>query len=302
MTTTITTTAPAAPAVAESLDRRSTEKTRSSAEMAAAPVVAESVDREQLRLKKIAKFIRSGLDRPLSEDDPDIYYPSSDGEPLAESKLQFTPLTQTVHILDQRYRERADVFVAGNMLVYYRMNDSEVQVAPDVFVVFGVPDYPRDSYIIWRENGKVPDFVLEVASPSTYVRDMTEKRDIYASFGVTEYWRFDPTGGLFDPPLEGDRLVDSSYQSIPTDTDGDGILRGYSAVLELEICVRPELDLKLYDPAAGTWLRNLGDAEEALSASQDALALSNQENAALLARVRELEMQLQQQQSDAPEE
>ena len=290
MTTTITTTAPAAPAVAESLDRHITEKTLSSDEMAAAaPVVAESVDREQLRLKKIAKFIRSGLDRPLSEDDPDIYYPSSDGEPLAESKLQFTPLTQTVHILDQRYRERADVFVAGNMLVYYRMNDSEVQVAPDVFVVFGVPDYPRDSYIIWRENGKVPDFVLEVASPSTYVRDMTEKRDIYASFGVTEYWRFDPTGGLFDPPLEGDRLVDGAYQSIPTDTDEAGILRGYSAVLELEICVRPELDLKLYDPAVGTWLRNLGDAE-------DALAASNAENAALAARIRELETQLQRQQ------
>ena len=293
MTTTITTTAPAAPAVAESLDRHITEKTRSSAEMAATPVVAESVDREQLRLKKIAKFIRSGLDRPLSEDDPDIYYPSSDGEPLAETDFQFYPLTHTVHALRQRYRDRNDVYVAGNMLMYYRMNDNGVKVAPDVFVVFGVPNHRRDSYIIWRENGKAPDFVLEVASPGTYVRDMTEKRDIYASFGVTEYWRFDPTGGLFDPPLEGDRLVDGAYQSIPTDTDGAGILRGYSAVLELEICVRPELDLKLYDPAAGTWLRNLDDAEEALRASQDALDAANQKNAALLARIRELETQQQ---------
>ena len=259
--------------------------------MATAPIVAEPVDREQLRLKKIAKFVRSGLDRPLSEDDPDICYPSSDGEPLAETDFQFYPLTHTVHALAQRYRDRNDVYVAGNMLMYYRMNDNGVKVAPDVFVVFGVPNHWRDSYIIWRENGKAPDFVLEVASPSTYVRDMTEKRDIYASFGVAEYWRFDPTGTLFDPPLEGDRLVAGEYQSILTATDASGILRGYSAVLELEICVRPELELKLYDPATGTWLRNLGDAEAALNASQDALAAANQENAALLARIRELEMQ-----------
>ena len=254
-----------------------------------ATAVAESVDRERLRRQKIAKFIRSGLDRPLSEDDPDIYYPSSDGEPLAETDFQFYPLTHTVHALSQRYRDRNDVYVAGNMLMYYRMNDNEVRVAPDVFVVFGVPNHRRDSYIIWRENGKAPDFVLEVASPSTYVRDMTEKRDIYASFGVIEYWRFDPTGTLFNPPLEADRLAGGEYQSIPTATDASGILRGYSAVLELEICVRPELELKLYDPAAGTWLRNLDDAE-------DALAAANQENETLLARVRELETQLQQRQ------
>ena len=259
--------------------------------MVAAPTVAETLDREQLRLKKIAKFVRSGLDRPLSEDDPDICYPSSDGEPLAETDFQFYPLTHTVHALAQRYRDRNDVYVAGNMLMYYRMNDNGVKVAPDVFVVFGVPNHWRDSYIIWRENGKAPDFVLEVASPSTYVRDMTEKSDIYASFGVTEYWRFDPTGALFDPPLEGDRLVAGEYQSIPTATDASGILRGYSAVLELEICVRPELELKLYDPSTATWLRNLNDAEDALSTAQDALAAANQENAALLARIRELEMQ-----------
>ena len=263
---------------------------------APAPAAAETVDRERQRRQKIAQFIRSGLDRPLAEDDPDICYPSSDGEPLAETDFQFYPLTHTVHTLRQRYRDRNDVYVAGNMLMYYRMNDNGVRVAPDVFVVFGIPDYPRDSYIIWRESGKAPDFVLEVASPSTYVRDMTEKRAIYAAFGVAEYWRFDPTGEMFDPPLEGDRLANGAYQPIPTATDASGILRGYSAILELEICVRPELELKLYDPATAAWLRNLNDAEDALSAAQDALSESNQENATLLARIRELEAQLQQRQ------
>ena len=249
------------------------------------------VDQQRLIAKRVADFIRSGLDRPLSEDDPDIFYPSSDGEPLAESKLQFVPLTETVHVLERRYRGRGDVFVAGNMLIYYRMNDNEVRLAPDVFVVFGVEDYPRDSYVVWREDGKTPDFVMEIASPSTYSRDVTEKRAIYAALNVTEYWRFDPTGNLFTPELEGEQLVDGEYRPIPIapdDPDDDGILRGHSVVLELDICVRPERELKLYDPAAGVWLRNLDEAE-------DALAESNRQNEAQAARIRELEAQLQQQ-------
>ena len=275
---------------------------------------AEKIDHERRRAQKIVAFIRSGLDRPLAEDDPDIYYPSSDGEPLAESDLQFKPLTESVHVLRQRYRDRSDVYVAGNMLMYYRMNDNGVRVAPDVFVVFGVDNHPRDSYIIWRENGKAPDFVMEIASPGTYTKDMTEKRAIYAAFRVTEYWRFDPTGRLFTPALEGERLVDGEYQTIPTAVDDSGILRGSSSVLELEICVRPELELKLYDPASGTWLRNLEDAEDALNEAQaelnetqtelndtrNALAESSQQNAAMAARIRELEAQLSQRQPDAP--
>ncbi len=257
------------------------------------------LDQGQLIAKRVAEFIRAGLDRPLSEDDPDIFYPSSDGEPLAESDLQFTPLTQTVHMLRHYYRDQSDVYVAGNLLLYYRMNDNEVRVAPDVMVVFGVEGYPRDSYVVWREDGKPPDFVMEIASPSTYSRDITEKRAIYAALNVTEYWRFDPTGNLFTLALEGEQLVDGEYQPIPIAPDEDGILRGHSAVLELDICVRLELELKLYDPTTGVWLRNLNEAENALSETQGALAASMQQNEAQAARIRELEAQLRQQEREA---
>jgi Uma2 family endonuclease len=266
------------------------------------------VDQRQLIAKRVAEFIQAGLNRPLSEDDPDIFYPSSDGEPLAESKLQFTPLTETVHVLDRRYRDRADVFVAGNLLLYYRMNDNEVRVAPDVLVVFGVEDYPRDSYIVWREDGKIPDFVMEIASPSTYTRDLSEKRHIYAALGVTEYWRFDPTGKLFSPALEGERLANDEYEAIAVAADEAGILRGRSAVLELDICVRTELQLRLYDPATETWLRNLDESEDTLAETQDtlaetqdALAEIHQQNEAQAARIRELEAQLSQQGIGPPE-
>ena len=127
---------------------------------------------------------------------------------MAESDWQYVPLTETVSTLRVWFQDRPDVYVAGDMLVYYRMNDNLTRVAPDVYAVFGVSgNHRRDSWIVWRE-GKVPDFVLEIASPSTWQRDVTEKRSIYADMGVTEYWRFDPTGECFTPALAAERLVE----------------------------------------------------------------------------------------------
>ncbi len=119
-------------------------------------------------------------------EDPSIYYPESDGEPLAESDYQFCPLTDTVRTLGLHFAGRDDVYVAGNMLVYYRVNDVAARLAPDVFVVFGVDGHLRRSYFVWRE-GKGPDFVMEIASESTVANDPGEKRNRYAELGVAEY-------------------------------------------------------------------------------------------------------------------
>lgn len=204
-----------------------------------------------------------------AEDDLSIEYPSSDGEPMAENKWQYVAMTDTVSVLENRFLDRPDVYIGGDMLMYYRMNDNATRVAPDVFVVFeAAGKHFRDSWIVWRE-GKAPDFVMEVASPSTWRRDAAEKRDIYAGMGVTEYWRFDPTGEHFTPQLVGERLVGGEYQPITLETDGEGILRGRSDVLMLDICVRPGLELRLYDPESGQWLRTHRESEEALLAAED---------------------------------
>ena len=183
-----------------------------------------------------------------AEDDLSIEYPSSDGEPMAENKWQYVAMTDTVSVLENRFLDRPDVYVGGDMLMYYRMNDNATRVAPDVFVVFGAAGkHFRDSWIVWRE-GKAPDFVMEVASPSTWRRDAGEKRDIYAGMGVTEYWRFDPTGEHFTPQLVGERLAGGEYHPITLEMDSDGTLRGRSDVLTLDICAKPGLELRLYDP------------------------------------------------------
>ena len=214
-----------------------------------------------------------GEDRKLV-DDLSIDYPSSDGEPMAESDWQYIPLTETVSTLRIWFQDRPDVYVAGDMLVYYRMNDNRASIAPDVYAVFGVSgNHPRDSWIVWRE-GKAPDFVLEIASPSTWQRDATEKRDIYAGMGVTEYWRFDPTGECFTPALAAEMLNDGEYGPMSLTTDDNGILWGHSEVLGLDICVLPGLDFRLYDPVGGQWLRtHQEEATARLSAEAEVHAL-----------------------------
>ena len=195
-------------------------------------------------------------------DDLTIYYPSSDGEPMAETEWQYIPLTETVAALRHWFRHRPEVYVIGDMLVYYRMNRNDVRVAPDVFVVFGASgSRPRNSWLVWRE-GKAPDFVLEIASVGTWQRDAEEKRDIYAAMGVTEYWRFDPTGECFTPALLGETLVDGIYRTLPVVDDTAGVLRGYSPLLELEFRVEAERRLRVYNPATGERLRTLTESED----------------------------------------
>ena len=231
-------------------------------------------------------------------DDLTIDYPSSDGERMAETDFQYIPLTNTVSALRVRYHDRPDVYVAGDMLIYYRMNRSDLSIAPDVYAVFGAAgNHPRDSWLVWRE-GKAPDFVMEIASQSTWRRDVAEKRDIYAGMGVSEYWRFDPTGRFFTPPLVGEGLVDGEYQQLPVVADEAGILRGHSIIFELDICVRPGLDLRLFDPATGQWLPTHLEseagrlaAEAGRLAAEAALQASEAENA----RLREQLAQLRQQ-------
>ncbi len=217
------------------------------------------------------------------EEDLSIDYPSGDGEPMAENDWQWDAIADTVAALRNRYRERNDIYVAGDMLVYYRMNDNSTRVAPDVYVVFGANgNHRRMSWLTWRE-GKAPDFVLEVASPGTWEADAGRKRDVYAAMGVTEYWRFDPRSEFFVPELIGEQLQDGEYRPLPLHTDADGILRGNSAILSLDICVRPGPELRFYDPDAGEWL--LAPAENYAAQRETEAALRATEAARMSAEV-----------------
>ena len=203
----------------------------------------------------------------LEKDDLSIKYPDSDGEPMAENDYQLTAMMDVIPTLRERFDARDDVYAGGDMLIYYHMNDNETRVAPDVFVVFGTTKEKRNSWIVWRE-GKAPDIVMELASGSTWRRDMREKRDIYSEMGVVEYWRFDPTSNYFFPPLAGELLGENEYRTIELTTNSDGMVSGHSAILGLDICALPDGNLRFYDSASGHWLRTLHEEAEARQAAE----------------------------------
>ena len=156
-------------------------------------------------------------------------------------------------------------------------------------MVFGANgNHRRDSWLVWRE-GKAPDFVLEVASPGTWQADAGRERDIYAAMGVAEYWRFDPKGGFLIPELVGERLNGGEYLPLPLHTDEDGILRGHSAALGLDICVRPGLELRLYDSENGQWLLTPAEGYEAQREAEAALRVAEEENRCLREQLRTLQ-------------
>ena len=184
-------------------------------------------------------------------------YPSSDGEPVAESYFQLIPLFYAFDALQRRYADRDDVFVATDLLIYYRKGTMD-SVAPDVFVVFGAANRPRHSYQLWKEP-KGPDFVLEITSASTQAKDQGPKRETYRQLGVREYWQYDPTGDYLKPPLQGLELIGGRYERLPEEELADGTLRLESKVLGLE--VRHEAErLRFYDPVTRSYL--LSSAEE----------------------------------------
>ena len=189
----------------------------------------------------------------------EIEYPSSDGEPLAESYFQLIPLVYAFDALRRHYAHRDDVFVVADMLIYYNEGTMD-SVAPDVFVVLGAENRPRHSYQLWKEP-KGPDFVLEITSASTQDKDQGPKRETYRELGVREYWQFDPTGDYLRPPLQGLELIGGRYQRLPEEELADGTLRLESKVLGLE--VRQEAEgLRLYDPVTRSYLLSSDEEQQ----------------------------------------
>ena len=82
---------------------------------------------------------------------PPIYYPESDGKPMAETDVHISILTYLREALIDHFRDDPQVYVAGNLFLYYEKGDKSKVVAPDVFVVKGVPKGDRRTYKLWEE-------------------------------------------------------------------------------------------------------------------------------------------------------
>ena len=207
-----------------------------------------------------------------------------EGDPEDMTSFDHLARNGSVHHLAQHLGNPGTTVVAGERYITRAPGSPASQrLAPDLFVAMGAdPEKYRESngYII-SEQGKPPDFVLEIASRSTGRQDAVEKRDAYASLGIPEYWRFDETGEFHGSRLAGDRLEVDRYEPIPIETVGEGILQGYSSVLNLLIRW-DHGQLGWHDPETGQHIATF-EQERARAESAEARAESAE------ARVRELE-------------
>ena len=204
---------------------------------------------------------------------PDIFY--KDPEPVEDGMRQDPFIHRIVHLLRERYEDRPDVFVSGGGFVMYNRENGNDRVAPDCYIALGVDvatiyeNLPN--FWTW-EIGKAPDFVMEVASPSTAHNDMGSKRGLYAELGIAEYWRFDPTGGdLYGQPVTGERLIGEEYQPHDLEVSEDGSVRGYSELLGV-VFSWDGREFDVLNPATGRTIDKRVAAEARAEAAEAELA------------------------------
>lgn len=211
---------------------------------------------------------------PLKQE---IDYPTSDGQPMAETTLHREVMVDLIGSLDRHYSGAPDVWVGGNLCLYYEEGNLSAMLAPDVLLAKGVPKWPRPHYLLWNETP--PSLIVEVTSRSTRREDEGKKKDVYERIGVEEYVLFDPYGEYLKPRLKGfrlDRLDRGRFQPIPLAADGSLLSRTTGLVF------RPEgKRLRLVDTTTGKpllWADELEAAREReIAARERAEALAAEE-------------------------
>jgi Uma2 family endonuclease len=147
----------------------------------------------------------------FTTEPPQIIYPDSDGQPMAEDTLQFKWIVVIKEGLEAVFRTDPEVFVAGDLFWYPQEGFPNVRTAPDAMVVFGRPKGHRGSYKQWEEGGRAPQVVFEVLSPGNRFGELLRKFVFYERFGVEEYYLYDPDDG----DLEGWVRGPSGLEQVP---------------------------------------------------------------------------------------
>ena len=227
----------------------------------------------------------------------DIFYPETDGMPLPDGLFQSPLYARIMEMLRTFFKDLADCEVNGDIFIYYIEGDNRRTVAPDCFVVFGLSDAAlhslevRNTYVL-HEVGKMPDFVLEIGSPSTGHVDTGSKRDLYADLEVPEYWRYDATGGdFYGEALVGERLVDGEYQRFEMRYEDDGSVWSHSDALNLDLWW-VDGELRFWDPVRGEWLLSHEEEHEGRLEAEAELEAERAARLEAEARAAELEAQL----------
>lgn len=139
----------------------------------------------------------------------DVFYPESDGKPMADSTKQFRWIVVVKENLDLLFADDPTVFVAGDLLWYPIEGNNKVCTAPDAMVVFGRPKGDRGSYKQWEEDNIPPQVVFEILSPGNTRTEMDRKLLFYERHGVEEYYVYDPDRNELTGCLRSEGYLDA---------------------------------------------------------------------------------------------
>ncbi|MEQ8381216.1 MAG: Uma2 family endonuclease [Coleofasciculus sp. A1-SPW-01] len=159
---------------------------------------------------------------PYPDISQDVIFPPGDlysDEPPWETELHLRQIILLLKSLEWLWRDRNDFYVAGNLTIYYspRQRKSEDFRGPDFFVVLDTERKTRKSWVVWNEDGKYPNLIIEILSPKTADTDKGFKKKLYQdTFRTPDYFWFDPNTLEF----VGFHLVDGDYQPLEPNAQG----------------------------------------------------------------------------------
>lgn len=207
----------------------------------------------------------------------EVEYPESDGKPMGETDLHINWTIRLRDMLKFRYQNE-QVYVSGNLLIYFEERNPRKFIVPDVFVVKESDPGPRRTFKCWEEPS-LPCVAFEVTSRSSKREDTVLKPETYARIGIKEYFVYDPTQDYLDPPLRGFRLAGDEHLPIEPNADGSLTCEELDLTLSLD-----GLDLVLSDRTSGERLLMKWEAEQAALATEHQARLDAE---AEVARLRE---------------
>jgi Uma2 family endonuclease len=221
----------------------------------------------------------SGAPLPGTQIDP--RYPDSDGRPMGDTDFHNRVMYWLRDALENYYADVPDVYIASNLVMYYKQGDPKSRRDPDVLVAKGVGQHNRRAFRVWEE-GVVPCVLFEVASRYSWRIDVNKKPAEYAGIGVKEYFVFDPEGAYLDPVLQGFRTVKGKPVLMKPAADGSLV----SKQLGLQLVPQGE-KLQLIDVQTGEPVCSKAEQERRRADQADQRAAQANQRAAQERQLRE---------------
>lgn len=201
----------------------------------------------------------------------EIFYPESDGKPMAETDVHRKLMSTLIASLEIFFKDRNDIYVTGNIMFYYEEGNPRTSIAPDVMIVKGVHKKLRRTFRLWEEN--VPDVIFEISSRKTRNADFKKKYLLYEGFGVKEYYIFDPEYRyLSQEPLFAFHLENKLFKKMKVEKG-----RIFSPSLNLEIVNTGET-LRLFNPETEEFLPTMEELESEVERLKAELAKRTRQN------------------------